>query len=306
MKPWIPRPHQEPGSSRKEPLEDFWVSGSDPIPVTLLVLLLLLLALGAALAVQSGKGGAAASAQPLGAERGLRSLCRAILGPSPLRCPAGSCGKTPVTPVAPVAPVLLACPKGWVGYRGVCDFLSRDQGTWGQGQARCSKLGASLAVLKDEEMEFPFPSVGAHIPASGCANGARGCPGGTAAASTPRSRSWAMQSVRSLERVNSGAGPAQIRGRISAAGPKLPRDRGCRQDLLPAGQAQLRLFPPSTGMSFLSRSICLALALRVTSVPLCRVTSVPGLQEMKLQEEEMMWKLMCGCLGCGWGFLASS
>ncbi|XP_048145683.1 uncharacterized protein LOC125318793 isoform X3 [Corvus hawaiiensis] len=247
------------------------VSGSDPIPVTLLVLLLLLLALGAALAVQSG-----------------------------------SCGKTPVTPVAPVAPVLLACPKGWVGYRGVCDFLSRDQGTWGQGQARCSKLGASLAVLKDEEMEFPFPSVGAHIPASGCANGARGCPGGTAAASTPRSRSWAMQSVRSLERVNSGAGPAQIRGRISAAGPKLPRDRGCRQDLLPAGQAQLRLFPPSTGMSFLSRSICLALALRVTSVPLCRVTSVPGLQEMKLQEEEMMWKLMCGCLGCGWGFLASS
>ncbi|XP_031950264.1 uncharacterized protein LOC116436921 isoform X2 [Corvus moneduloides] len=247
------------------------VSGSDPIPVTLLVLLLLLLALGAALAVQSG-----------------------------------SCGKTPVTPVAPVAPVLLACPKGWVGYRGVCDFLSRDQGTWGQGQARCSELGASLAVLKDEEMEFPFPSVGAHIPASGCADGARGCPGGTAAASTPRSRSWAMQSVRSLERVNSGAGPAQIRGRISAAGPKLPRDRGCREDLPSAGQAQLPLFPPSTGMSFLSRSVCLALALRVTSVPLCRVTSVPGLQEMKLQEEEMMWKLMCGCLGWGWGFLAPS
>ncbi|NXB13158.1 CD69 protein, partial [Rhagologus leucostigma] len=48
------------------------------------------------------------------------------------------------------------CPKGWVGHNGVCYFLSRDEGSWDQGQARCSELGASLAVLKDEEMEFLF------------------------------------------------------------------------------------------------------------------------------------------------------
>ncbi|NWW21265.1 CD69 protein, partial [Falcunculus frontatus] len=48
------------------------------------------------------------------------------------------------------------CPDGWVGYRGVCYFFSRDHRTWDQGQARCSELGASLAVLKDEEMEFLF------------------------------------------------------------------------------------------------------------------------------------------------------
>ncbi|NXS80519.1 CD69 protein, partial [Erpornis zantholeuca] len=46
------------------------------------------------------------------------------------------------------------CPRGWVGYRGICYFLSRDRRTWDQGQARCSALGASLAVLKDWEMEF--------------------------------------------------------------------------------------------------------------------------------------------------------
>uniref|UniRef100_A0A8U7NMJ0 Uncharacterized protein n=1 Tax=Corvus moneduloides TaxID=1196302 RepID=A0A8U7NMJ0_CORMO len=124
--PWavlLPQPGPWPlalasASSGSFPLQ---VSGSDPIPVTLA---------GSPLPVQGD------------------------LEPSLLRCPAGSCGKTPVTPVAPVAPVLLACPKGWVGYRGVCDFRSRDQGTWDQGQARCSELGASLAVLKDEEMEF--------------------------------------------------------------------------------------------------------------------------------------------------------
>ncbi|NXS88202.1 CL12A protein, partial [Erpornis zantholeuca] len=47
-------------------------------------------------------------------------------------------------------------PKGWVRYNGTCYFLSRDQGSWDQGQARCSALGASLAVLKDWEMEFLF------------------------------------------------------------------------------------------------------------------------------------------------------
>ncbi|NXY39072.1 CD69 protein, partial [Pomatorhinus ruficollis] len=48
------------------------------------------------------------------------------------------------------------CPAGWVGYNGICYFLSKDQRTWDQGQERCSELGASLAVLRDEEMEFLF------------------------------------------------------------------------------------------------------------------------------------------------------
>ncbi|NWU20048.1 CD69 protein, partial [Dyaphorophyia castanea] len=46
------------------------------------------------------------------------------------------------------------CAKGWVEYNGVCYFLSRDQGSWDQAQARCSELGASLAVPKDEELEL--------------------------------------------------------------------------------------------------------------------------------------------------------
>ncbi|NXM61455.1 CD69 protein, partial [Illadopsis cleaveri] len=48
------------------------------------------------------------------------------------------------------------CPAGWVGYNGICYFLSQDQRTWDQGQAQCSELGASLAVLRNEEMEFLF------------------------------------------------------------------------------------------------------------------------------------------------------
>ncbi|NWZ95287.1 CLC2D protein, partial [Nesospiza acunhae] len=43
------------------------------------------------------------------------------------------------------------CPTGWVGYNGVCYYFSRDFGTWDQGQERCSELGASLAIAKDEE-----------------------------------------------------------------------------------------------------------------------------------------------------------
>ncbi|NXO62616.1 CLC2H protein, partial [Phainopepla nitens] len=48
------------------------------------------------------------------------------------------------------------CPEGWIGYRGICYFFSKDLGTWDQARARCSELGASLAVLRDEEMEFLF------------------------------------------------------------------------------------------------------------------------------------------------------
>ncbi|XP_058698002.1 early activation antigen CD69-like [Poecile atricapillus] len=58
---------------------------------------------------------------------------------------------------APVPPVpVQGCPCGWVGYCGTCYYFSRDHGTWEQGQERCSELGASLAILKHEEMHWFF------------------------------------------------------------------------------------------------------------------------------------------------------
>ncbi|NXT72899.1 CD69 protein, partial [Chaetops frenatus] len=48
------------------------------------------------------------------------------------------------------------CPNGWVGYLGICYLLSRDESSWDQAQAQCSELGASLAVLRDEEMDLLF------------------------------------------------------------------------------------------------------------------------------------------------------
>ncbi|XP_074020896.1 C-type lectin domain family 2 member B-like [Numenius arquata] len=64
---------------------------------------------------------------------------------------AGRHGGDPAVPVAPV----LACPDGWVGYRNVCYYLSRDQGSWEWSQEQCSSHGASLAMLRREwEMEF--------------------------------------------------------------------------------------------------------------------------------------------------------
>ncbi|KAM6107058.1 LOW QUALITY PROTEIN: C-type lectin domain family 2 member B-like [Phoenicopterus ruber ruber] len=60
---------------------------------------------------------------------------------------AGRCGESPAA--------VLACPEGWVGYRDVCYYLLREEGSWEWGQEQCSLLGASLAVLKREwEMEF--------------------------------------------------------------------------------------------------------------------------------------------------------
>ncbi|XP_017665380.1 PREDICTED: early activation antigen CD69-like isoform X1 [Lepidothrix coronata] len=59
-------------------------------------------------------------------------------------------------PVVPAASQLLSCPWDWVGYRRICSCLSTDMGTWEQGQDWCSKLGASLAVLKNEEMGLLF------------------------------------------------------------------------------------------------------------------------------------------------------
>ncbi|XP_074400487.1 uncharacterized protein LOC141729641 isoform X2 [Zonotrichia albicollis] len=52
----------------------------------------------------------------------------------------------PVTPAS-----LQCCSTGWVGFNGVCYYFSRDFSTWEQGQERCSKLNASLAIAKDEE-----------------------------------------------------------------------------------------------------------------------------------------------------------
>ncbi|NWY34369.1 CLC2D protein, partial [Pheucticus melanocephalus] len=43
------------------------------------------------------------------------------------------------------------CPRGWVGFNGVCYYFSWDYRTWEQGQERCSELNASLAIAKDEE-----------------------------------------------------------------------------------------------------------------------------------------------------------
>ncbi|XP_066410996.1 C-type lectin domain family 2 member B-like [Molothrus aeneus] len=51
---------------------------------------------------------------------------------------------------------VLGCPFDWVGYMGVCYYFSRDYSTWEQGQERCSELGASLAIAKDEEMDLLF------------------------------------------------------------------------------------------------------------------------------------------------------
>ncbi|XP_063020351.1 C-type lectin domain family 2 member H-like [Melospiza melodia melodia] len=57
--------------------------------------------------------------------------------------------QVPVTPATP--PSVLGCPFDWVGYKGFYYNLSRDYSTWEQAQERCSKLNASLAIVKDEE-----------------------------------------------------------------------------------------------------------------------------------------------------------
>ncbi|XP_014749685.1 PREDICTED: early activation antigen CD69-like, partial [Sturnus vulgaris] len=64
----------------------------------------------------------------------------------------------PQLPVPPATPqvVVLGCPSDWVGYNGVCYYFSSDSRSWEQSQERCSELGASLAILKEEEMDFFF------------------------------------------------------------------------------------------------------------------------------------------------------
>ncbi|XP_056351552.1 early activation antigen CD69-like [Oenanthe melanoleuca] len=94
-----------------------WFSCHPVLPLVLILLLLLVLALAVALAVQSA----------------------------------------PQAPVPPATtPVVLGCPHGWVGYIGVCYYFSRDYRTWDEGQERCSELGASLAIVKDEAMDLLF------------------------------------------------------------------------------------------------------------------------------------------------------
>ncbi|XP_077640927.1 C-type lectin domain family 2 member B-like [Lonchura striata] len=108
-------------SATQNPLRRFlgeWFS-SRPVltAVLILLLLVLVLALGVALAVQSAP-------------------------------------QVPVTPATPQ--LVLGCPRGWVGYNGVCYYLSRDYRSWDQAQERCSELGASLAILQDEAMDLLF------------------------------------------------------------------------------------------------------------------------------------------------------
>ncbi|NXP42929.1 CD69 protein, partial [Leiothrix lutea] len=54
------------------------------------------------------------------------------------------------------------CPPGWVGYNGVCYYLSPPSGTWDQGQERCSPPRASLAIVKDEKA-IPPEGLGADL-----------------------------------------------------------------------------------------------------------------------------------------------
>ncbi|XP_072704072.1 C-type lectin domain family 2 member D-like isoform X5 [Ciconia boyciana] len=64
---------------------------------------------------------------------------------------SGRCEGNAGLPVAQVLP----CPNDWVGYRDVCYYLSREEGSWEWSQEQCSSHGASLAVLKrDWEVEF--------------------------------------------------------------------------------------------------------------------------------------------------------
>ncbi|XP_056351550.1 early activation antigen CD69-like [Oenanthe melanoleuca] len=65
-----------------------------------------------------------------------------------------SATQTPVPPAT--TPVVLGCPHGWIGYNGLCYYFSRDYSTWDEAQERCSELGASLAIVKDEAMDLLF------------------------------------------------------------------------------------------------------------------------------------------------------
>ncbi|XP_067169961.1 C-type lectin domain family 2 member D-like [Apteryx mantelli] len=64
---------------------------------------------------------------------------------------AASRRSDPQTPGAAV----LRCRDGWIGYHGICYYVSQEEASWESSQRHCSSLGASLAVLK-REWEVPF------------------------------------------------------------------------------------------------------------------------------------------------------
>uniref|UniRef100_A0A8C3PQP0 C-type lectin domain-containing protein n=1 Tax=Calidris pygmaea TaxID=425635 RepID=A0A8C3PQP0_9CHAR len=114
------------------PLPGKWYRLHPVCVLVVAVLVALVLALAVAVAGLSGKGGATASF-PAPRSCVPCSLRSPILCPSPLPSPART---------------LLACPDDWVGYRNVCYYLSRDEGSWEWSQEQCSSRGASLAVLR--------------------------------------------------------------------------------------------------------------------------------------------------------------
>ena len=124
--------------------------------LVLILLLSLLLALAVALAVQSGKGGAAAWAQPLGAERGPCSLHRAILRPSPLPLQHHRF-QFHLQHYRFQFHLRLRC---WFWAVPMAGLDTMDSATTSQGmrapgsrvRSGALSLGASLAILKDEEM----------------------------------------------------------------------------------------------------------------------------------------------------------
>ncbi|XP_077039601.1 C-type lectin domain family 2 member B-like isoform X2 [Agelaius phoeniceus] len=107
----------------------------------------------------SGEQGAVCSRQrDAGCEQEENELCSvpgAANEPLQDRSATGNRHRRFLAPQVPVTAAtsqcVLCCPRGWVGYNGVCYYFSRDYGTWEQGQERCSELGASLAIAKDEE-----------------------------------------------------------------------------------------------------------------------------------------------------------
>ncbi|XP_071294610.1 C-type lectin domain family 2 member H-like isoform X2 [Agelaius tricolor] len=113
----------------------------------------------AAALLMSGEQGAVCSRQrDSGCEQEENELCSvpgAANEPLQDRSATGSRRRRFLAPQVPVTAAtsqcVLGCPHDWVGYKGVCYYFSRDYSTWDQGQERCSELGASLAIAKDEE-----------------------------------------------------------------------------------------------------------------------------------------------------------
>ncbi|XP_070593945.1 C-type lectin domain family 2 member D-like isoform X2 [Erythrolamprus reginae] len=49
----------------------------------------------------------------------------------------------------------VACPDSWIGYRGKCFYMSKDERNWSLSLTTCSSFNASLAVIdSQEELEF--------------------------------------------------------------------------------------------------------------------------------------------------------